>query len=280
MTDQLTLTKRAIEPMTAGDLYRLLERRVANDRGNGPEAVIIPEVRNDAGFAASRSIDAVSLGLWPSRGLNLTAYELKVSRGDWLRELRDPAKAEAFAGLVDYIYLVVSDEAIIEPGELPDTWGLLAARGKTTKKLHLIANATRLTPTDQGRRQPLPAGFNRGFLVAMMRQAARQGAATPEAITQAVNAALALADKRHQAERATLIRERDANADAIRAFEQAAGIRITAGYGYAHDPATVGAALRAVLNGDKTAERHRQHLEQLRESAERIAARITAELAP
>ena len=46
------------------------------------------------------------------------------------------------------------------------------------------------------------------------------------------------------------------------------------------DPATVGTALRAVLNGDKTAERHRQHLEQLRESAERIAARITAELAP
>jgi hypothetical protein len=115
MTDQLTLTKRAIEPMTAGDLYRLLERRVANDRGNGPEAVIIPEVRNDAGFAASRSIDAVSLGLWPSRGLNLTAYELKVSRGDWLRELRDPAKAEAFAGLVDYIYLVVSDDSAEQP---------------------------------------------------------------------------------------------------------------------------------------------------------------------
>ncbi|HYJ21079.1 MAG TPA: hypothetical protein VEW07_03530, partial [Solirubrobacterales bacterium] len=90
-------------------MYKLLAAYVCKDAGNGPTAVIAPGVRSAAGFDARRTIDAVSLNLWPSRGMLLDGYEIKVSRSDWLRELKNPAKAEEFAGLVDRLWLVVSD---------------------------------------------------------------------------------------------------------------------------------------------------------------------------
>lgn len=39
-----------------------------------------------------RIIDAFAMSAYPSKGFQRTAYEIKVSRGDWITELKDPMK--------------------------------------------------------------------------------------------------------------------------------------------------------------------------------------------
>lgn len=72
-----------------------------------------------------RRADFVAANLWESRGRKVIAVEMKISRSDWLRELKDPAKQERIFTQCDLMYLAVTDASIVQPGELPDGWGLL-----------------------------------------------------------------------------------------------------------------------------------------------------------
>lgn len=56
-------------------------------------------------------------------------HEVKVSRADWLTELRDPTKAERIKRYCNFWWLVVPDAAIVKPGELPEGWGLMVKAG-------------------------------------------------------------------------------------------------------------------------------------------------------
>lgn len=93
--------------------------------------------------------------------LALHGHEVKVSRSDWLSELRAPSKAEAIARYMHHWWLVVPNESIIRPGELPDHWGLMviAANGELRAKI----KAPRL--------QPLPLSLE--FSLSLMSAAAR-----------------------------------------------------------------------------------------------------------
>src|SRR4051812_18306594 len=86
-----SVTAKPQPRITARDLVAALERRVPR-----PEYVLLEQVRGATGITegADRSADAIAMSVWPSRGLELHGFEVKVSRGDWLRELREPAKAE------------------------------------------------------------------------------------------------------------------------------------------------------------------------------------------
>lgn len=56
------------------------------------------QVSNGTGWhGRKRFADALVLSCWPSRGINLSGIEVKVSRSDWRRELDIPEKAEAIA---------------------------------------------------------------------------------------------------------------------------------------------------------------------------------------
>jgi hypothetical protein len=109
-------------------LRELLRKRVLGPEGQGAKAVLLEEVPPATGFA-SGAIDAVSVGMWPSRGCLVEGYELKVSRGDWLGELKEPAKAENLARFCDRFWLVVGDDKVIKDGEVPAPWGILRAKG-------------------------------------------------------------------------------------------------------------------------------------------------------
>ena len=74
--------------MRAADVRAALARKFC-----APEYALFYEVANATGSAATRSADAIAMGLWPSRGLYLQGFEIKVSRSDWLSELKNPAKA-------------------------------------------------------------------------------------------------------------------------------------------------------------------------------------------
>ncbi len=80
------------------------------------------EVRDGAGFNARRSADAIIMGCWPSRGLDLTGVEIKASRGDWLKELRQPDKAEAIAQYCDR-WVIAAPKGLIKTDEVPAGWG-------------------------------------------------------------------------------------------------------------------------------------------------------------
>lgn len=117
MTEKIKHTERSV-------LDALRRRHNPKERGNGPEWAFVEHVRNAAGFNANRTIDAMGLSLWPSRGMELHGYEVKTSRADFRREIADPAKMDAFAHVLDRFW-IVAPKGIVPVAELPSSWGLL-----------------------------------------------------------------------------------------------------------------------------------------------------------
>lgn len=116
-----------------------LNVRYGKFNGNGIRYTRAEHVKVAAGFGAQRICDYMAMDLWTGYGVNrgpkLHGHEVKVSRSDWLTELRDPEKAEAFRRYCDFWWLVVSDKDIVKPGELPDGWGLMVAFGTKTVRV-------------------------------------------------------------------------------------------------------------------------------------------------
>lgn len=252
--------------LSESDLIERLRVRYTEKSGNGEGWAFIPGVRSAAAFDARRTIDAYAMGLWPSRGLPLIAFEIKSSRSDWQRELKNPAKAEEFCELADYFYLVVGDKDIVKPGELPETWGLLVPHGQG---LRAQVEAPRLRPAGNGRIKELPPNFNRSYLAALLRAACYVGKAKPQEIVEAEA-------RGHESARAQgasflaevedlLERERETR----REFERAAGVNLSGGWP-AHKPAEVGAAVKLVLDGEHNVQNAEGRLRVLRENAQRL----------
>lgn len=151
-------------------LRKLLRERHSKPHGNGPEWAYLEEVRNEAGFGATRSLDAMALHLWASRGNELHGFEIKSSRSDWLRELKDPAKAEGFFQRCDRFWLVCPPD-ILKPDEIPPTWGALVSNSKGDA-LRILKQAP-LNPTVQ-------KDVTRSFLACMLRSAGAALTLTPD----------------------------------------------------------------------------------------------------
>lgn len=207
--------------LTESDLLAMLRARYTEKAGNGDAWAFVTHVRNAAGFDANRTVDAIAMSLWPSRGLTLHGFEIKCSRTDWQRELVNPAKAEAFTQLVDRWWLVVADESIVLPGELPEGWGLLAVRGSG---LRCVTEAGALRPegvSAQGR--PLPDAFKRSFLASLLRAACRSDA---DALKEVREAACAEARREVASEIADLKKSAAALRDREQTFEHESGVRL------------------------------------------------------
>lgn len=95
-----------------------------------PEWALFFEVANATGSNGRRYADALAMNLFPSKGLTIEGFEIKASRSDFLRELKEPWKAEeSWFPRCDRWWIVIADPAIVKKDELPPTWGLLAPRG-------------------------------------------------------------------------------------------------------------------------------------------------------
>lgn len=127
-----------------------------------PEWAVFFEVANGTGWQAGRHADAVALGIWPSRGNVIIGFECKEYRSDWLREKKNPAKAEAVAAHCDLWYVVVASEAIAKADELPTPWGLLVANADRTK-LKIVKEAVQFPDRDK-------SIIKRTFAAAMLRR--------------------------------------------------------------------------------------------------------------
>jgi len=235
-----------------------------------PTWALIPHVRNGTGYQrrTTRTADAVAMCLWPSRGLELNGFEVKVSRADWVKELAEPAKAEDICRFCDRWWLAVGDAEIVRPGELPPTWGLLVPKGAG---LVVKVEAPKLEA------QPV----DRLFLAALLRKTV-EVSADEQFLRDEV-------EKRISAEKESMRADFELQHGAdvrgyaelkrrVAEFEAASGVVLECDWRMRGSATEIGAAVAMVLNDEH--KRLRERLESLKGQAERIVEQIARELNP
>ncbi|MBY0548686.1 MAG: hypothetical protein K2W95_15555 [Candidatus Obscuribacterales bacterium] len=102
------------------DILNLLLKRYADD-GRG-EWLAYPEMRAGTGYSSSSN---KYIDLWVLNCFNhqRTSYEIKVSRGDLLKELKDPKKRRMALFLSNYYYFIAPKD-MIKVAEVPPECGL------------------------------------------------------------------------------------------------------------------------------------------------------------
>jgi hypothetical protein len=153
----------APERATERTMLDLLAQRYTRISMNAHRYAFAEHVADRTSWAG-RIADFVAVDCY--QGNEIHGHEVKVSRSDWLAELRDPDKAEAWRPYVHRWWLVVADRSIVRDGELPDGWGLLVRQGA---RLAAAVRAPKLTP------QPMPPSMIAALLRATAKTAARSG---------------------------------------------------------------------------------------------------------
>jgi len=246
------MKKQDKKNITSSDIEQLLRNRFCP-----PEWAFIPQVRNGTGYAQEvRTADAIAMELWPSRGLSLHGFEIKSYRGDWLTELKNPAKAEELAKFCDFWWLVAPKD-IIKPEEIPATWGLMIPFGSTIK---IIKEAKQLKPKK----------IDKLFLAAILRKA--QQSITPEAkIKTAFEDGKKKGKEEVRLEFEYAQRDYIALKEAVLIFEKKSGVNIDK-WNYE----SIGEAVRIVLKGEHL--RIKDSLQNLLKQSKEITKRIEEEL--
>lgn len=103
-------------------IYKLLALRHPTD-GMG-EWATFREMNIGTGSRGGRFIDFYAMNLWPSKKYLKIAYEVKVSRADFAKELSDPTKRDGAERVANECYFVVPS-GLVQFDEIPQGWGLL-----------------------------------------------------------------------------------------------------------------------------------------------------------
>jgi hypothetical protein len=156
-------------------------------------------------------------------------FEVKVSRGDWLRELKQPEKSEAVQGYCDE-WWICAEEGVVDVSELPKTWGLMVTNGKALKT---VVPAPTLTPK----------ALDRHFLCAVLRRAAENTVpkcSIDEKIAEAYDRGNAEGLKSAGTNRDYRLQEAERAIKALKEFEEKSGIEVEK-----YSEGNVGAAFKA-----------------------------------
>lgn len=122
-------TKAEPTPIRAADLLQAVRARYAPPEWHCEDEVTL----------AGRRLDVVALNMWGARKYTVVGFEIKASRGDWMRELTAFQKAEQWVAVCDSFY-VVTPPKIIRSDELPEGWGhleLCGSRMYTRRTAHI-----------------------------------------------------------------------------------------------------------------------------------------------
>ncbi len=233
------------------DLIDLIGRR-----HEGPGWQVFTELANGVGARARRRADAVAMGMYPSRGMEIHGYECKVSRGDARKELLDVSKTDAVGKFCDYWWLTVSDTSIIDGLLLPSAWGILAPKDRVLRVVRK-AKKRKASPPD------------RYFVAAMLRSVTRRW--VPKAQHDRV------VEERHQAINQAVQFERERGGDEdkralealvakVAAFEAASGIEVAHGWHFPEVGRAVEVLVEAMRSGDTS------WIEQRAQTMERTAS--------
>lgn len=222
---------------------------------------LLQEVSDAAGFGRSRSADGIAMSLWPSRGLGIEGIEIKSFRGDWLRELKDPKKAENHFKYCDKWWLVTTDDTIAKLEEIPVTWGWMTVKGKQMK-----------TMKEAPQLKPLP--LSKDFIAAMLKRATKgmvPFGSISDKVAEAREAGKLEAerDRPYQLERAQ--KELKELEERVKSFEEESGVEIT---GWRPNPKKIGEAVK-FIEGGGLPELHKD-LIRLKLTAEHLCKKILA----
>lgn len=104
----------------------VLKEMVRNRYRREARAVLIEELRIGCGFGGGheRSIDVWAIEPNSAKGCVATSYEIKISRGDFKKDLADPLKQRGARLFSDHFFYV-APPGLIRPEEVPDWAGLL-----------------------------------------------------------------------------------------------------------------------------------------------------------
>ena len=232
--------------------------------------------------SSGRRIDALSIALWRSRAFAITGFEVKASRSDWLRELKDPSKGEELFKYCDYFYVVasqVSGKDIVKADEIPENWGYMRA---TPKGLRIIKKAPKLVP--------LP--MTQAFMVSILRREGRR-----EAESLVAKARMAVADERASINQAidsgiqsrtrSLKNELSNIKLKIEQFEKETGVPLskTSGFSSRLSAGQLGKAVKFVIDSGMVGEnwngaRLRQNFLSIQKDIEKLSPLIDAFITP
>lgn len=163
---ELPLEEAKSKAFTTPEVNQMLWNKYT-DKG---EYVLLFDVPNVVGVRQERRCDAIAIGMWQSTGRLIHGFEVKVSRSDWLREVKDVSKADHFIEQCDRWWLVTGDISVAKPEEIPEAWGWMTA----TKTGLRIQRPAKPLPQDETR-------IKRGWAFALIRRAAERGDAnSPE----------------------------------------------------------------------------------------------------
>lgn len=171
------LNPALVEKVTERDMLDALNTRYTSIRAgmSSDRWVRAEHVQSHIGYAGwtrdgrrFRTADFMALDTYPSTAA-IHGVEVKVSRGDWLAELRDPEKAQTFKRYCHHWWLAVPDARIVRD-DLPEGWGLLVlgAKGLRARK-----RAPLLDP------EPLPLALTMTIARAAARTALRHAPVDP-----------------------------------------------------------------------------------------------------
>jgi hypothetical protein len=188
------------------------------------------EVSNGTGAFHSRTADGIAISLWPSRGYEADGFEIKLSRSDFLNEMKRPQKAEAIFRFVDRWWLVTPKD-LVKVEEVPKTWGLIFLKGE---KLFVQKHAPGLKPKP----------WSRAFVASLMRDIHEQyipKKAMDVEFTRIKNEAT----ERAKSDMKFRLQELAKLEEDVREFEKASGIKIQDRW--RHTPTQIGHAVNVVL---------------------------------
>ncbi len=154
-----------------GDIFTLLKQRYP-----APKYSFCFEVPDGTSSSKHRTCDALAIGCWQSVGIQVIGHEIKHSRSDWMKELQDPSKSEAWKQYCNLWY-VVAPKGIVKLEELPSSWGLMEPVGNAFKirkaaeidrspkpmTLNLVAAITRRFQTGSPSELMLRKEYDRGY---------------------------------------------------------------------------------------------------------------------
>lgn len=212
--------------MTSSEVKALLSQKYAP-----PVYAFFTEVANGTGAHQSRYADAIAYALYPSMGNQIEGFEVKVSRQDFLNEMKHPEKASEIMQYCDKWWLV-APKGVAKAEELPKTWGFYEIVNDKFFKRKAAPDLNPIAP-------PL------SFIAALLRRAT-EGTIPRSTLHDRIKEAREEIKNDYQADIQRANESLESYKKRVEEFEKASGIKV---FDYFKSSADIGKAVRFVLDG-------------------------------
>jgi hypothetical protein len=126
------MSKKKVSARAIIEQLRLLHSKDEN------QWAVFAELRAGTGYDNQQRIDLFAMNLYPSNNFRSIAYEVKISRADFVNEIKKPKKRKFAESVAHECYFAVP-HAMITSDEVPEGWGLyeINAAGPRRTKIAL-----------------------------------------------------------------------------------------------------------------------------------------------